>query len=215
MSTSWAWLATLGLLIAISIGPAGAHQDENHDSTALGTPRSAEEGAVQVTLRDPALVDQSGQPLRFASDAIGERIVVVEFIYTNCSTVCPLLTQILVRAQAQLPPSLVQDVRFISVSVDPARDTPKRLRQYAAKFGIKSGWTLLTGQKRSVDEVLKGLSAFTPDFVDHSSMVLVGDAQHDRWTRFFGFPDPDQIAARIEDLAAARDSSKNQLGSGD
>ena len=70
---------------------------------------------------------------------------------------------------------------LVSVSVDPVRDTPQRLKAYAATHKAKPGWIWLTGGKRSMDELLDGLGAYTPNFENHPAMVLVGDGRTGEW----------------------------------
>jgi protein SCO1/2 len=128
----------------------------------------------------------------------------VDFVYTTCTTVCPVLSALFAQLQERLGSRAGGEVALVSVSVDPVRDTPARLKQYSDKFKAGSGWTWLTGQSQVVDEVLKSLGAYTPNFADHPAMVLVGDGRSGKWTRFYGFPDPDQIVAKVNELDSAR-----------
>jgi len=146
--------------------------------------------------------------VRFKTEVVGDRIVVLDFVYTTCTTVCPVLSALFSQLQGKLGDRLGRDVFLVSVTVDPNRDTPARLKAYAAKHGAGEGWTWLTGDKSSVDRVLKGLEAYTANFEDHPSQVMVGDGRSGVWTRFYGFPSPAQILAKVDELAAAR----NQAG---
>jgi len=94
--------------------------------------------------------------------------------------------------------------------VDPVNDTPQRLQAYARRH--RSKWDFWTGQKPTVDKILEGLGAYTPDFTDHPSLVLVGDAKSGNWTRFFGFVSPEQIVARVDQLLAARQNALSKVG---
>ena len=76
----------------------------------------------------------------------------------------------------------------MSITVDPLRDTPQRLREYAARYEAREAGSGSPGPKPDVDSVLKGLGAYSARFEDHPAMVLVGDARGGPWTRFFGFP---------------------------
>ncbi len=96
---------------------------------------------------------------------------------------------------------------LVSVSVDPTRDTPQRLKAYAARHKAQPGWIWLTGPKRTVDDVLDGLGAYSTNFEDHPSMVLVGDGRSGDWSRFFGFPSPDRIMEKVNTLQAARQTA--------
>ena len=159
---------------------------------------------TEVELLDRVLMDQNGDEMKFVSDVIGDRIVVMDFIYTSCTTVCPVISAVFGQMQEKLGDQLGDKVVLVSVSVDPVRDTPKRLKAYAATHKAQPGWIWLTGGKRTMDEVLDGLGAYTPNFENHPAMVLVGDGRTGEWSRFFGFPSPDRLMEQVDALQAAR-----------
>lgn len=105
---------------------------------------------------DFALLDQGGAVL--ADEALRGSVVVVDFIFTACPDVCPLLTQSMSRvaegtADAEAP------VRLLSVSVDPARDTPEVLAAYARRYGADlSRWSFVTGTDEQIREALRGFA---------------------------------------------------------
>jgi protein SCO1 len=193
----------LGAMYAVS-----AHDGHGqHDQSTQAGPSAS---AAHVILHDIQLVDVDGQAVRFKSEAVDNRIAVVGFIYTSCSTICPVTSAIFAEVQEHLASKLDErigrDVRLISLSVDPATDTPERLKDYAASFGKPTaGWLWLTGQKPRMDKVLNGLGAYSADFTTHSGAVLVGDARSGGWTRLFGIPNPSDIVDRVERLLAARE----------
>lgn len=181
-------------------GQGDAHaQHENH---AMQQPAGPE--AAEVKLADARLIDQNGAALGFKADVVGKKIVVMDFVYTTCTTVCPVLSALFGQVQARLGERVGRDVTLVSVTVDPLRDTPARLKEYSARFDAGPGWIWLTGQKPAVDGVLKSLGAYTSNFVDHPALVLVGDGATGKWTRYYGFPDPAQILAKVDELQAAR-----------
>lgn len=157
-----------------------------------------------ITLLDTVLLDQDGRPVKFASEAVGGRIVAINFIYTTCTTVCPLTSATFKRVQGKLGNRLGKDVRLISISLDPGTDTPARLREMAGHYRAKPGWIWLTGKDRGVEQVLQGLGTTSANFRDHPPLVLVGDAGSGQWTRFNTLPGPDLILAKLEALLAAR-----------
>lgn len=165
-----------------------------------GEPRAS----VQVTVADAPLVDQDGTQARFRTDVIADRIVVVDFVYTTCATVCPVLSSVFARVQHRLGERLGRDLWLVSVSLDPVRDTPARLKGYAARYGAGPHWKWLTGKQEDVEQVLKGLGAYTPNFSAHVPMVLVGDARSGSWTRLNGFPAEERIVAKVDELLASR-----------
>jgi len=187
---------SMGALIATA---ALAHDPAHHHAPAAAAPASA-----QVVLRDAPLLDASGKRVRLAQEVIGGRIAVVNFIYTSCTTVCPVSSASFQQLQQRLGARLGKEVVLVSITVDPLRDTPQRLREYAGRYEAREGWVWLTGAKPDVDSVLKGLGAYSARFEDHPAMVLIGDARGGPWTRIFGFPSVDELVARIETIHLAR-----------
>lgn len=186
---------------------AADHDPHAHHRAMLSQP-SGGGASTTVRLLDLELVNQDGEPVRFARDVIGDRVVVMDFVYTTCTTVCPVLSAVFGQLQGRLGERLGRDVFLVSVSVDPIRDTPSRLQAYAAQHQAGPGWIWLTGDKPAVDRVLEGLGAYAPNYEDHPPMVLVGDGKSGNWTRFFGFPGPDQLLAKVDELVGARVAAK-------
>jgi len=198
-------LAAQSQLLAQEAPANGTEQDPHaHHRAMMAAPPVNAPESTTVRLSDRELIDQTGTRVHFASDVVGDRIVVMDFVYTSCTTVCPVLSAVFAQVQARLGERLGREVMLVSVSVDPARDTPARLAAYAARHQAREGWVWLTGEKPVVDRVLQDLGAYSTNFEDHPSMVLVGDGRTGTWTRYFGFPGTDQIMARVNELAAAR-----------
>ena len=204
---SAARMAMVSVLVAQALfisGISHAQTDKHAGHRMEMQAERAAEDAASVELHNMELIDQDGEVVRFVDDVVGDRIVVMDFVYTTCTTVCPVLSAILGRVQIQLADDLGPELRLVSVSVDPVRDTPERLKAYSASHRAGPDWLWLTGEKSEVDEVLRGVGAYTPNFEDHPSMVLVGDVRTGKWIRFFGFPDPDKIVAAVVKLRTAR-----------
>lgn len=100
-----------------------------------------------------SLVDQDGAPR--AREAFKGRWTILAFTFTNCSTACPIINSHLIRAQHVLAGT---PIRTVSISVDPAHDTPAALRAHAEKLGIDtSRWTFLTGDVSTIEKIIAGL----------------------------------------------------------
>ncbi|MGD8931416.1 MAG: SCO family protein, partial [Chromatiales bacterium] len=186
--------------VAIDSGKVDPHA---HHRAMLKQANEAAKPA-DIELKDLPLIDQDGHEVKFVSDVIGDRIVVMDFVYTSCTTVCPVLSALFGQLQERLGAQLGAEVALVSVSVDPTRDTPQRLKAYATRHQARPGWVWLTGPKRRMDEVLDGLGAYSPNFADHPSMVLVGDGRTGAWSRLFGFPSPDRLMEQVNALQVAR-----------
>jgi protein SCO1/2 len=183
----------------------GGHDHASHDHSAHAkAPEKEVESAADIDLRNRTLVDQHGRKVEFVKDVIADRIVVMDFVFTTCTNVCPILSAVLAQVQRSLGDAVGDEVALVSLTVDPVRDTPRRLEAYASKHRAGPGWTWLTGPKSDVEDVLIGLGAYSVNFEDHPPMVVVGDPRTGQWSRFFGFPSPKRIVAYVEKLQAAR-----------
>jgi protein SCO1/2 len=128
---------------------------------------------IKQTIPDVELVDQDGKTVHLYQDLVKRRIAALSFVFTTCTTICPLIGANLGRLQAELGQSLGEDISLVSVSVDPATDTPQRMKAWGAQFGAKPGWSLLTGDQETVERLLKDLGLFTPDIQSHSPFLLL------------------------------------------
>jgi protein SCO1/2 len=129
--------------------------------TVVGEGEAGRSGATLsevVSEAEPAppfrLVDQDGQERTLAS--LRGRVVLVDFVYTNCPGPCPILTALHTEVQRALPADVAERVWLASISLDPARDTPEAMRAYAASHGADLGnWSFLTGDPETIGAVLR------------------------------------------------------------
>jgi cytochrome oxidase Cu insertion factor (SCO1/SenC/PrrC family) len=201
-----AGIVCLGILAAsLLAGPAFAHPEGSHEPPAvMEKPPEAEARPVILQAPDVELLDQDGGKVKFRSDVLGDRIVVLDVFFTSCGLVCPILSAIMADLQDALGERLGKEVSLVSVTVDPVTDIPPRLKEYSERFHARPGWTFLTGKTDSIAPVLKSLGAYTADFTRHPSMILVGDARTGEWTRYYGLPPADLLLGKVNELAAAR-----------
>ncbi|MFJ7285335.1 SCO family protein [Pseudomonas sp. NPDC099000] len=192
-------------LLAVGIGQALAHSADEHAGHNM-PPKSARSESAQVKFADVALVDQNGKPVRLEKDLVTNKIVVMSFIYTSCTTVCPVVSSIMGKVQKQLGARVGDEVQLVSISIDPQRDDAKRLNDYARSFQRGPGWSWLTGSSQSINETLKGLGSFSGDFKSHQPLILVGDGNSRHWTRYYGFTDPTVLTREVEKLSGQRNA---------
>src|ERR1700722_15187532 len=100
---------------------------------------------TRQNIPDIELVDQDGKTIHLYSDLVKGRVAALSFIFTTCTTICPLIGANIGRLQTELARAAGENFSLISVSVDPANDTPQRMKAWGAQFGAKPGWSLLTG----------------------------------------------------------------------
>jgi len=161
-------------------------------------------GATKLNIPDLELLDQNGRTIHFYTDLVKGQTVVINFIFTTCTTICPPLGATFARVQKELGDKAGRDVRFISISVDPATDTPERLKAWGAKFHAGDGWTFVTGAKPQVDELLSALGASSARREDHSPTVLIGNDAHGTWTRTYGLANTSKLVQIINEAMAGK-----------
>jgi len=175
---------------------------------AVVTTRTPEESVAntngKLNIPDVEVLDQDGNIRHFYSDLIKGKTVAVNFIFTNCTTICPPLAATFARVQRELGDKVGKDVHFISVSVDPLTDTPERLKAWGAKFKAGAGWTFVTGNKQEIDQLLRALGASAVRREDHTPSVLVGNDAKGVWTRTYGLARTSQMVGLIENVIAGR-----------
>src|SRR5262245_2711156 len=177
------------------------------ESPATG-PGNAEIKQGSLDIPDVSVYDQNGKRLSFYSDLVKDRTVVINFIFTTCTTICPPLTATMSSVQQQLGGRASPGIQLISITVDPATDVPARLKSFSEKFGAKPGWTFVTGSKQDIDRLLKALGAYAPDPAGHSAMVLIGNEHARYWIRSYGLASPSALKRLITE-ASARSAAPN------
>ncbi|WP_437592285.1 SCO family protein [Sorangium sp. So ce1000] len=197
-------LLLVGALAAAACSRGGAPPGEHAAPAAAAPPGLPPDGAsvvraspaTGVEVLDEELVDQDGHPVRLR-DLAKDRVLAVNFIFTTCTTICSPMTAIFGRLQRELGDALDRDVRLVSISLDPATDTPERLNAYAEKFGRRRGWSFLTGRRERVNRVLDALGGRAPIKERHEPVTLIGREAEGRWTRVEGIAPPGRLADEV------------------
>ena len=209
------------LLALAAAAPAPAHEAHPAPAAAVATraPPAAPSAATDPMLaarpflprikpaEDLALTDTSGRAVRLSG--LAGRVRLVSFIFSACTSACPLLTQGLAQLQGALAEAGERDaVAFLTVTVDPERDDRATLAAYADRFGADlRNWHFLTGRPGEVGPVLARWGEWTRRLpsgdIDHPARVyLVDRAGIVREIYSLSFFDERQALLDIEALLA-------------
>ena len=174
--------------------------------------KSVDGSRNSMVIPDVEVLDQDGNALHFYTDLIKDKTVAINFIFTNCTTICPPLAATFARLQKEMGDKVGKDVHLISISVDPMTDTPERLKAWGAKFKAGPGWTFVTGEKAEMDKLLNALGAAVSKREDHTPAVIIGNDSKGVWTRTYGLAKITQIMGVIENVMAGKveEASKNE-----
>ncbi|MFZ1221006.1 MAG: SCO family protein [Chthoniobacterales bacterium] len=187
MSASFRRLILAVLLISMALDPRA---------------QAPAETSRRAAVPDVELTNQNGKRVRLYSDLVKGRVVALSFIFTSCTTICRTIGVNLGQVSKELGPSLERDIALISISVDPGTDTPEKLKAWGKTFEAGPGWTLLTGEKDRVTQLLKKLESYTPDIQNHSPFLLIVNDRTGEWQRVNALETtPKRIAAILQEEA--------------
>jgi protein SCO1 len=182
--------------------PAAAKRTAADPAVRAPAPAGTRDPRVYFT--DADLTNQDGQKLRFYSDALKGRTVVLNVMYTSCTDGCPLITRQLLQVRQELGNVFGKKVFFVSITSDPARDTPQALKAFAQKQSADlAGWAFLTGRKNDVDLVLKRLGALSENVEEHATVLYIMDVDARRMRRMLPNLPPKAIAEAARIIATA------------
>jgi protein SCO1/2 len=167
---------------------------------AAATPvRAASPGNDAQRFPNVPLRTHDGASVRFYDDLIKGKVVVINFMFTTCTSICPRTTANLVKVEDILGERLGRDVWIVSVSVDPATDTSDVLRKYAARHGTKPGWQFVTGKRRDIDLIRQKLGVYDKDGdkTQHTGVLIYGNEATGQWAATPALADPATIARSV------------------
>jgi protein SCO1/2 len=187
---------------AVAAGFAAEMDHSQHQHRAAGPKQPVlQRSLVDYVLPQVKLVRADGQRVQFPNDIDDGKPVFVNFIYTTCTSICPVMTH----SFAEFQDSLGADrdkVRMVSISIDPEQDTPKRLSDYARKYKAGRQWVFYTGTVEASVEVQKAFAVYRSDKMYHTPLTLVRAAPGKPWLRLDGFATPDQLVQEYRRIAA-------------
>ena len=201
----------LALGLAVLGGCDGAREAAAPPRATQPAPAAARPGPPdrRVLIRDQhlpnvVLTTQDGRAVRFYDDLVKDRVVAINFMFATCQAACPMSTEHLVEVQKALGERAGRDVTFLSISLEPERDTPEVLRGYAEAHGAGPGWYFLTGRYDDIELLRHKLGAYDLDPVvdadrtQHAGIVILGNEPRARWSAISALSKPVRIRQAIE-----------------
>ncbi|WP_435626654.1 SCO family protein [Candidatus Ferrigenium straubiae] len=196
------------LLTILSAGVGVAHRDSmamaseaehhHHGMAAPGT--GYKRAIVSYQTPDVKLVDKNGKPVSLHSRLDGDKPVMLNFIFTTCTTICPVTSATFSIVQEKLGPEQGK-VHFVSISIDPEHDTPARLNDYAKKFGAGAQWSMLTGSAKDSIAVQRAFDVYSGDKMNHRPVTFMRKGPGKPWLRIDGFASADDLLQEYRKLA--------------
>ncbi len=205
-----ALLMAAGIAGCVMLTPVWAHQGHDHGASAQrsGEPQAhdaqAPESQAEVTsgkyqrslqvymVPDVTLVNANARPTRLRDLLAADGPVMLDFIYTTCTTICPTMST----AFSKVPDRLGAGpgkLRKISVSVDPEYDQPAQLKAYAMQFGAGPNWHFLTGSVEDVEALVRAFGNYHADNADYGPLTFLRPAPGKPWVRINGLASAEEL----------------------
>lgn len=200
---------TLAILLipAITFAIVNWYQDKYNRLPVLGGTELENGKEVPHHVHPFTLINQDGQPFHFT--ARQDKIIIANFFFTSCGSICPKMTRHLQSVASTFAPDSI--IQFISFTVDPERDMSAALKRYAAVYNIDSPqWNLLTGSKKDIYRLARKEFFLTVtdgdggpnDFIHSDQLVLLD--KHQQIRGYYSGVDDQQVAQLIHDIKKLR-----------
>jgi protein SCO1/2 len=173
------------------------HQHEHHQHAPA--PEGLKRTEATYTIPGVTMVRKDGAKVAFPAELDDGRPVILDFIYTSCTAVCPVTSQIFSQFQEKLGKDR-DKVKMISISIDPEYDTPKRLADFAKKYNAGAQWQHYTGTAQASIAIQKAFDAYRGDKMNHFPVTLMRAAPGKPWVRLEGFATPDVLVREYREL---------------
>ncbi len=160
--------------------------------------------AKSYTIPDIKLTDSNGRAVALRSLLDGKEPVILNFIFTTCTTICPVMSSTFEQVQEQLG-SRRNRVRLVSVSIDPENDTPAKLKAYAHRYNAGPHWQLLTGSVANSFAVQNAFEVAVGDKMNHKPLAFIRARGRDAgWVRMDGLVGASDIINELNRLESVK-----------
>ena len=186
------------LAVAQEAGRAVVGQEKGSNQQSPAT--KPEQSPAQHYFTDVVLINQNGARMRFYSDLLQGKVVIINSFFGTCQGVCLPMNRNLEKVQEALGERVGKDVHIISISVDPVVDTPASLKEYAKKLHARPGWYFLTGDKQNVDFALNKIGQFVSDKQDHLNILIIGNERTGLWKKALAIAPTSELVKIVESV---------------
>ena len=158
---------------------------------------------ADYTLPNVKLIRDDGKSVLLAEELNDGRPVIMNFIFTSCTTICPVSSRIFSKFQDGLGGER-DKVHIVSISIDPEQDTPQKLQKYASKYGAGPEWHFYTGTAEASITTQQAFDVYRGDKMNHTPVTLLRAAPGSPWVRIDGFATADDLLHEYHELIASR-----------
>jgi protein SCO1/2 len=182
------------LLLLVFLGTTCLHIE------AWGETPSYTRNVERYDVPDVVLTNQNGAKVRLRTILLNRKPVLVDFVYTTCTTICPVLSANFTNFQRKLGKE-ADTAQLVSISIDPENDTPKAMLQYLKRYHARPGWDFLTGSKGDIERVIRAfhaMSDYSYNKMEHYPLIILKSPNRDEWVRIYGLIGTSELMKEFE-----------------
>jgi len=175
------------LLLFVSNSAGGEPADPHaHHRAMMQNPGKYVRSIEHYKIPDVVLLNATGDKVNI-NDAVNlDEPLMLNFIFTTCTAICPVLSATFAQTRTQLGPAH-DDVNYLSISIDPEHDTPDRLKAYAENYRAGPEWEFFTGSLEDIISVQRAFNAYRGDKMNHRPLTFLRASRKTPWVRLEGF----------------------------
>ncbi|VAW97188.1 Cytochrome oxidase biogenesis protein Sco1/SenC/PrrC, thiol-disulfide reductase involved in Cu(I) insertion into CoxII Cu(A) center [hydrothermal vent metagenome] len=187
-------ITIFALIVVLFNTPAQANDTHDHHKVQAKKDYTVVSPVIKLT--DIEMIDTSNNPVSLTTE-LNQGPVVINFIFTSCTAICPILSSTFSQVQKRIDEIKVPKLKLVSFSIDPERDTPARLKEYAQKFKAGERWNFYTGTKANMLSVEKIFGNFRGNKMNHLPYTFIRVNANSKWIRLKGFVSASAIIDEI------------------
>lgn len=191
----------IGFVAILAFASDASSESMSHDKhaahrAAMQNPRY--EASTEIySIPDVELIDQSGAVVSLHELLDVDQPIALNFIFTTCTTICPVMTATFAQMRRELGDA-GDEIRLVSISIDPEYDRPEKLMAYSELFGAGPGWDFLTGDSADIVNVLKSFDSYAGSKMNHQPVTLLKRPGNSSWTRLDGLANGKDLANEVK-----------------
>jgi protein SCO1/2 len=181
------------LIFTTSLQLSAQEMDHSAHRAMMKQKNNNTQSQEHYQIPDVVLLNQDGEKIKLKEFLSDSEPYALNFIFTTCTTICPILTASFSHMQRELGAE-ADELQVISISIDPEYDTPSVMKEYADKVGATKNWTFLTGPFNSIMAVEKAFDSYFPDKMQHRPVYLFKIGSDANWVRIDGLASGSDLA---------------------
>ena len=184
-------------LLLFTVSLTAADNDPHAHHKNMLNKKSYESSTEIYTIPNLSLLDSSNKSVSLTETLDTKDPVILNFIFTTCTTICPVLSATFTQVQDKLGKE-AENLRMISITIDPEQDTPERLKTYSKRYMAGPDWQFLTGSVENIVATQKAFDAYRGNKMNHIPLTFIRSSNSEKWVRIEGFASATEIVKEYQ-----------------